>query len=184
MLSLKLSGSLRVLNAYTLRRCGGSSGSSSGSSSSSSGSGSSSSSSSSNDSSGSSSSSSSGSGSGSGSGSSSSSGSGSSSSSSSSSNNSSSSSSSSSSSNLYELLSSLPSNNTIIMGDFNLKVNQHISSSISLTDMVASSNFIQHITTPTHSSGNTLDLVISSSKSNLIIQIKPITHLLTDHFTI
>ena len=86
--------------------------------------------------------------------------------------------------NLYELLSSLPSNNTIIMGDFNFKVNQHISSSISLTDMLASSNFIQHITTPTHSSGNTLDLVISSSKSNLIIQIKPITHLLTDHFTI
>ena len=86
--------------------------------------------------------------------------------------------------NLYELLSSLPSNNTIIMGDFNFKVNQHISSSISLTDMLSSSNFIQHITTPTHSSGNTLDLVISSSKSNLIIQIKPITHLLTDHFTI
>ena len=42
--------------------------------------------------------------------------------------------------------------------------------------------------TPTHSSGNTLYLVISSSNSNLIIKIKPIiiayTHLLTDHFTI
>ena len=62
--------------------------------------------------------------------------------------------------------------NSIIMGDFNFRVNslQHTAGQSFLT-MLDSLNFQQLVQEPTHKNGNTLDLVICSTMSALLINV-------------
>ena len=70
--------------------------------------------------------------------------------------------------------------NTIILGDFKISNPPMI---LSLNKLITSFILVQHITSPTHVHGNTLDLIISP-KTNKIVTDHSIGPLLSDHFLI
>ena len=75
--------------------------------------------------------------------------------------------------------------NNIIMGDFNLHVSKEddVNSAIFM-DTLEAMGLYQHVSTPTHQSGNTLDLIISKLQNS--IAIKTITQgpFISDHCAI
>ena len=77
------------------------------------------------------------------------------------------------------LLSSL-SSRTILLGDFNIPISHTSTYAKLLNQAINSHNCIQHITSPTHSSGNILDLSISHNTSNIISNTS-VQNLITDH---
>ena len=59
--------------------------------------------------------------------------------------------------------------NTIILGDFNIHVNKsNLSSSIDFQELLVNNQINQHIDFPTHTCGNTLDLIITKLDSTLV----------------
>ena len=63
----------------------------------------------------------------------------------------------------------------VLTGDFNIHVNiESDSDAVRFLDLLSSMGFQQHISFPTHISGNTLDLLISRTlDSNLIHHVRP-----------
>ena len=84
----------------------------------------------------------------------------------------------------HQLVSSIPIENTIIVGDFNFHINKPDKPTNSFINSLDNLSLIQHITKPTHMSGNTLDLVITSSTSIFDISILPITDIISDHYAL
>ena len=76
---------------------------------------------------------------------------------------------------IYDILNDVhDKNNLIILGDFNLNPN-----SLTFKNILNDLNLKQHIIDPTHSKGNTLDLVITrNSQNKLHTNVGPI---ITDH---
>ena len=64
---------------------------------------------------------------------------------------------------LFDLTSNIHTSNTILMGDFNIHINQQTPISIALLHTLETLNLRQCIDFPTHNIGNTLDLVITPS---------------------
>ena len=73
----------------------------------------------------------------------------------------------------------------IITGDFNIHLDDPLDSfSQQLPDLLSSTNLIQHVSVSTHIHNHTLDLVITSSHTNLSPTISQSLITLSDHFTI
>lgn len=70
----------------------------------------------------------------------------------------------------------------ILAGDFNLHLDSPQDSNVSrFLDILDSANLLQHITTPTHKRGHTLDLLISRAEENLVHDIKVLPDIYSDH---
>ena len=70
----------------------------------------------------------------------------------------------------------------ILAGDFNLHLDNPQDSNVSrFLDILDSVNLLQHITTPTHKRGHTLDLLISRAEENLVHDIKVLPDIYSDH---
>ena len=70
----------------------------------------------------------------------------------------------------------------ILAGDFNLHLDKPQDSNVSkFLDILDSANLLQHITTPTHKRGHTLDLLISRAEENLVHDIKVLPDIYSDH---
>ena len=83
-----------------------------------------------------------------------------------------------------DLLTSIKLSNTIILGDFNFQVNKNKTPSKQLISLSKSHSLHQHITAPTHTSGNILDLVFTINSPQLMINITNTNFLITDHYAI
>ena len=72
----------------------------------------------------------------------------------------------------------------IITGDFNIHVDLNTSAAVKFKETLKVFNLLQHVTTPTHIDGHTLDLLISREDDDLEIT-RPVTDtLISDHFSI
>ena len=77
----------------------------------------------------------------------------------------------------------LPTGRPIIVGDFNLHLDQPQTPIVSrFLDVLHDSGFKQHVTGPTHIKGHTLDLVITHVDDNMIYSIDTHYPGLSDHF--
>ena len=56
----------------------------------------------------------------------------------------------------------------VILGDFNIKINNDNYISLSLNELIFEYSLAQHIRFPTNTNGNNIDLVLSLTDSNLI----------------
>ena len=81
-----------------------------------------------------------------------------------------------------QILTTYPSNRTLLLGDFNIPVNSTSNSDVSaFLDIIDSFNCNQHVTFPTHESGNTLDLCITQKYSDLTISHLSADYYISDH---
>ncbi|XP_072025417.1 uncharacterized protein [Amphiura filiformis] len=86
--------------------------------------------------------------------------------------------------NLMDEVSFMP-NKLIIVGDFNVHVNKpELPDVRHFHDTISINGFQQHITVPTHISGNTLDLLISRPDDNIVVTHSVKKSLISDHFLI
>ncbi|XP_072022081.1 uncharacterized protein [Amphiura filiformis] len=86
--------------------------------------------------------------------------------------------------NLMDEVSFMP-NKLIIVGDFNVHVNKpELPDVRHFHDTISINGFQQHITVPTHISGNTLDLLISRPEDNIVVTHSVKESLISDHFFI
>ena len=83
---------------------------------------------------------------------------------------------------LSSILESITSVNTVILGDFNIQINNDNYASLSLNDLIFEYSLTQHIRFPTNTNGN-IDLVLSLADSNLI-SYPTQSSLISDHFAI
>ena len=73
----------------------------------------------------------------------------------------------------------------ILTGDFNVHVDDlSDSQATNFSNLLASSNLTQHVSFPTHKEGHTLDLLITSSSSNINPSFSHSTLTTSDHFPI
>ena len=73
----------------------------------------------------------------------------------------------------------------IITGDFNIHVNNPSNpQATNFIDLLNSFDLHQHVNFPTHSSGNTLDLLISRRSSNAISSVDFLVPALSDHYAL
>ena len=72
------------------------------------------------------------------------------------------------------------STNSILLGDFNIPILPNSHNSIKFIEIINCHNFLQHVKSSTHSSGNILDLIISNKSSNIIYNTN-VHSLITDH---
>ena len=73
----------------------------------------------------------------------------------------------------------------IITGDFNIHLDDHLNSSTQqFTDLLSSTNLTQHVSVSTRIHNHTLDLVITSSHTNLSPTISQSFITVSDHFPI
>ena len=56
----------------------------------------------------------------------------------------------------------------LIVGDFNIHVDSSNNESKGFLDILNANGLTQHVTSPTHQKGHTLDLVITREQSNLL----------------
>ena len=79
----------------------------------------------------------------------------------------------------------LDSTNNIVMGDFNLHVSKEddVNSAIFMNTIEAMGLY-QHVSFPTHWSGNTLDLVISELQNSIAIKTTKLGPFISDHCAI
>ena len=84
---------------------------------------------------------------------------------------------------LSSILESITSVNTVIIGDFNIQINNDNYASLSLNELIFEYSLTQHIRFPTNTNGNTIDLVLSLADSNLI-SYPTQSSLISDHFAI
>ena len=81
------------------------------------------------------------------------------------------------------IFDSISISNCIILGDINIQLNKTSYQSNSFNDLLFSNSMHQHITFPTHTNGNTIDVIISPSDSSLISSTNQ-SLLISDHFAI
>ena len=73
----------------------------------------------------------------------------------------------------------------IICGDFNIHLDKKSEqTSIKFVSLLSDFGLVQHLRTPTHLSGHTLDLVITRSDDDLIIDSPKAGELFSDHFDV
>ena len=73
--------------------------------------------------------------------------------------------------------------NTIILGDFNIHINDSMDANASIfQDVMAASGLSQWVDFPTHRLGNTLDLVFTKCSSNIAVSSCTQGPLWSDHF--
>ena len=72
------------------------------------------------------------------------------------------------------------STNSILLGDFNIPILPNSHNSNKFINIINYHNFLQHVKSSTHSSGNILDLIISNTSSNIISNTN-VHSLITDH---
>ena len=76
-------------------------------------------------------------------------------------------------------------NNNIFVGDFNLHVSDDsINDSAIFKDTIEAMGLIQHVGKPTHSSGNTLNLLISKIQGNTSVETITTNPYLSDYCAI
>ena len=76
-------------------------------------------------------------------------------------------------------------NNVIICGDFNIHYNNtRCKCADELTNLIDQCGYKQLVTGPTHTRGNTLDLIITPSLSNIVASKPRTTILFSDHFVV
>ena len=74
---------------------------------------------------------------------------------------------------------------TVVCGDFNTRYGDPTcTNATNLADLLDTSGFVQHVKSPTHEHGNTLDLVITSGTSQIIAAAVKPTTLVTDHYVV
>ena len=74
---------------------------------------------------------------------------------------------------------------SIICGDFNVHFgNTHSTAALNLANLLENAGFVQHVTSATHVSGNTLDLLITHQLSSMIASSVRSTYLITDHHVV
>ena len=74
---------------------------------------------------------------------------------------------------------------TVVCGDFNTRYGDPTcTNAMNLADLLDTSGFVQHVKSPTHERGNTLDLVITSGTSQIIATAVKPTTLVTDHYVV
>ena len=83
-----------------------------------------------------------------------------------------------------EFISDIHTDNTIIVGDFNIHVNNNNHDTTTFFETLDSYSLIQHCDFSTHNQGNTLDLVITKSHKPLFISKPTKSTLITDHYAI
>ena len=77
------------------------------------------------------------------------------------------------------------SDNLLIVGDFNFHLDDSKNTDvIKLHNLLESFNLKQHVATPTHSRGHTLDLIITRSEDDLVDGIVISGPTLSDHFAV
>ena len=84
---------------------------------------------------------------------------------------------------LTYIFESISSDNTIILGDFNIKYNSSNTPASSLKFLLYEFSLTQHIHFPTNTNGNCIDLVISPSSSKLVSSPFQ-SFLISDHFEV
>ena len=73
----------------------------------------------------------------------------------------------------------------LIAGDFNIHVdNPHLNDSVNFCDLLDSFGLVQHVNTPTHQQGHTLDIVITREADSLIHKPPISDSFLSDHCTV
>ena len=77
------------------------------------------------------------------------------------------------------------SDNLLIVGDFNFHLDDSKNTDvIKLHNLLESFNLKQHVATPTHSRGHTLDLIITRSEDDVVDGIVVSGPTLSDHFAV
>ena len=84
---------------------------------------------------------------------------------------------------LTYIFESISSDNTIILGDFNIQYNSSNTPASSLKRLIFEFSLTQHIHFPTNTNGNCIDLVISPSSSKLVSSPFQ-SFLISDHFSV
>ena len=84
---------------------------------------------------------------------------------------------------LSSIIASITSVNTVIIGNFNIQINNDNYASLSLNELIFEYSLTQHIRFPTNTNGNTIDLVLTLADSNLI-SYPTQSSLISDHFAI
>ena len=69
----------------------------------------------------------------------------------------------------------------LILGDFNIHVDEATAKSLQLQQIIHNYNLHQHISKPIHARGHTLDLVLSRSNDNIIHNLRLTDPLVSDH---
>jgi endonuclease/exonuclease/phosphatase family metal-dependent hydrolase len=84
-----------------------------------------------------------------------------------------------------EVISSIPGE-ILLLGDFNVHVNEPQDSlARTFKEMLDAVGMKQHVTGATHKSGNTLDLVINRSTSNVIAgAVRVFPEIFSDHYPV
>ena len=76
------------------------------------------------------------------------------------------------------------SGNLLFVGDFNFKLDSNNTDATKLHNLLESFNLKQHVATPTHFRGHTLDLIITRSEDDLVDGIVVRDPPLSDHFAV
>ena len=75
--------------------------------------------------------------------------------------------------------------NLLVVGDFNLHINnENDKNAANVKESMVALGLVQHVTRPTHKSGNTLDLIFMDIFSEIDIHSCILGHLLSDHYMI
>ena len=84
---------------------------------------------------------------------------------------------------LSSILESNTSVNAVILGDFNIQINNYNYASLSPNELIFEYSLTQHVRFPTNTNGNTIDFVLFLADSNLI-SYPTQRYLISDHFAI
>ena len=84
---------------------------------------------------------------------------------------------------LTSIFESISSDNTIILGDFNIQYNRYYPAASSLKSLINEFSLTQHILFPTNTNGNCIDLVISPYSSDIVSSPSQ-SFLISDHFVV
>ena len=72
----------------------------------------------------------------------------------------------------------------ILAGDFNLHSQQKSRDYREINEPLETNGYLQHVTSSTHTSGNTFDLIITPAISKLLVQGVRTTSLISDHYAV
>ena len=76
------------------------------------------------------------------------------------------------------------SDEIILAGDFNLHSQQKSRDYREFNELLETNGYLQHVKSSTHTSGNTLDLIITPANSKLLVQGVRTTSLISDHYAV
>ena len=76
------------------------------------------------------------------------------------------------------------SDETILAGDFNLHSKQKARNHREFNKLFETNEYIQHVTSSTHTSSSTLDLIKTTVTSKLLVQGVHTTSLISDHYAV